>query len=214
MECRESGSNDKQSVGPLISGLPDDIALFCLGRVPRKYHAALKCVSRRWRDLLQSEEWCAYRRKHNLDETWIYTLCKDNKLERVCCYVLDPNSTRRSWRLICEPPSRALRRKGMGFEVLGKNAYLLGGCGWSEDATREVYCYDAARNTWIDSAPLSTARSYTSILFYFSEVTGAGQTEYIQAFCFLFSAFISCSFKGLMVFLLLMQQIVAEGFYV
>ncbi|KAJ4726939.1 F-box/kelch-repeat protein [Melia azedarach] len=160
MECRESGSNDKQSVGPLISGLPDDIALFCLGRVPRKYHAALKCVSRRWRDLLQSEEWCAYRRKHNLDETWIYTLCKDNKLERVCCYVLDPNSTRRSWRLICEPPSRALRRKGMGFEVLGKNAYLLGGCGWSEDATREVYCYDAARNTWIDSAPLSTARCF------------------------------------------------------
>lgn len=41
-------------------------------------------------------------------------------------------------------PPRVLKRKGMGFEMLGNKVYLLGGCGWCEDATGEVYCYDAS----------------------------------------------------------------------
>ncbi|XP_004306790.1 PREDICTED: F-box/kelch-repeat protein SKIP4 [Fragaria vesca subsp. vesca] len=157
---RTDGTSQMEPVQqPLISGIPDDIALFCMARVPRKYHTVLKCVSRRWRHLVGSEEWHSYRRKHTLDETWIYALCRD-KLERVCLYVLDPNSARRSWKLVNELPPRTLKRKGMGFEVLGKKIYLLGGCGWCEDATDEVYYYDASLNTWSEAAPLSTARCY------------------------------------------------------
>ncbi|XP_057980884.1 F-box/kelch-repeat protein SKIP4 [Malania oleifera] len=163
MKLKEGGleSSSKADLTPsaLICGLPDDIALFCLTRVPRKYHGLLKCVSRRWRDLVCSEEWHSYRRKHNLDETWIYALCRD-KSERVCCYVLDPSPSRRCWKLVEGIPSHSLKRKGMGFEVLGKKVYLLGGCGWFEDATDEVYCYDASTNIWSEAAPLSTARCY------------------------------------------------------
>lgn len=163
MELLESGlegiSRIELAQSPLICGLPDDIALICLARVPRKYHTLLKCVSRRWRDLVSSEEWHAYRQKHKLDEPWIYALCRD-KFERVCCYVLDPYSTRRSWKLIEGFPPRSLKRKGMSFEVLGKKVYLLGGCGWLEDATDEVYSYDASTNRWSEAAPLSTARCY------------------------------------------------------
>ncbi|KAM1707559.1 hypothetical protein ACFX13_000702 [Malus domestica] len=144
---------------PLLCGLPDDIALFCLARVPRKYHTLLKCVSKRWRDLVCSEEWHSYRRKHKLDETWIYALCRD-KLDRLCFYVLDPNSSRRSWKLVHGLPPRIMKRKGMGFEVIGNKVYLLGGCGWCEDATDEVYCYDASLNAWSEASPLSTARCY------------------------------------------------------
>lgn len=161
MEFQESGlegsSRTELAQSPLICGLPDDIALICLARVPRKYHTVLKCVSRRWRDLVSSEEWHAYRQKHKLDEPWIYALCRD-KSEQVCCYVLDPSSTRRSWKLIDGFPSRSLRRKGMAFAVLGKKVYLLGGCGWVEDATDEVYCYDASTNRWSEVSSLSTAR--------------------------------------------------------
>ncbi|KAL6322701.1 hypothetical protein AAG906_015387 [Vitis piasezkii] len=127
---------------PLICGLPDDIALICLARVPR--------------NLVSSEEWHAYRQKHKLDEPWIYALCRD-KFEQVCCYVLDPYSTRRSWKLIEGFPPRSLKRL---FEVMGKKVYLLGGCGWLEDATDEVYTYDASTNRWSEAAPLSTARCY------------------------------------------------------
>ncbi|KAI3845088.1 hypothetical protein MKX03_035563 [Papaver bracteatum] len=126
----------QQTHTPLLSGLPDDIALFCLARVPRRYHTLLKCVSKRWRDLVCSEHW-----------SWIYVLCRDkaDRLERACLYVL---------------PDQCLKRKGMAFEVLGSKVCLLGGCGWFEDATDEVYCYDALRNTWDSAAPLSTARCY------------------------------------------------------
>ncbi|XP_054783834.1 F-box/kelch-repeat protein SKIP4 isoform X2 [Prosopis cineraria] len=143
----------------LISGLPDDISLFCLARVPRKYHSVLKCVSKRWRDLVCSEEWHSYRQKHKLAETWIYALCRD-RFKEISCYVLDPTSSRRCWKLLQELPPHLSKRKGMGFEVLGKKLFLLGGCGWSEGATNEVYAFDACLNSWIEAAPLSTARCY------------------------------------------------------
>ncbi|XP_058744003.1 F-box/kelch-repeat protein SKIP4 [Vicia villosa] len=144
---------------PLICGLPDDISLLCLARVPRTYHSVLRAVSKRWRDLVSSKEWLHYRRKHKLDETWIYALCRD-KLDHVCCYVLDPTSSRKSWKLIHGLPPHIVRRKGMGFEALGNKLFLLGGCGWSEDATDEVYAYNASSNSWVQAASLSTARCY------------------------------------------------------
>ncbi|KAI3934797.1 hypothetical protein MKW98_026205 [Papaver atlanticum] len=152
----------QQTHTPLLSGLPDDIALFCLARVPRRYHTLLKCVSKRWRDLVCSEHWVSYRQKHNLAESWIYVLCRDkaDRLERACLYVLDPISLKRCWKLVPSLPVQCLKRKGMAFEVLGNKVCLLGGCGWFEDATDEVYCYDASRNTWDTTAPLPTARCY------------------------------------------------------
>lgn len=141
----------------LIPGLPDDIALSCLARVPRKNHPVLNCVSKRWKELVSSEEWCSYRLKHQLEETWIYALCRD-KSDQLCMYVLDPGQSKRVWKQIHGLPGSCLRRKGIGFEVLGKNVYLFGGCGWVEDATDEVYCYDASLNTWTTAGSLSTAR--------------------------------------------------------
>lgn len=141
----------------LIPGLPDDISFFCLARVPRKYHAVLKCVSKQWRDMVSSEEWYSYRKKHDLVEPWIYALCKD-KFDQLCCYVLDPSRLLRGWKRIHGLPSCCSKRRGMGFEVLGKRVYLFGGCGWIEDATNEAYCYDAAMNCWSIAASLSVAR--------------------------------------------------------
>ncbi|KAI4355059.1 hypothetical protein L6164_003872 [Bauhinia variegata] len=158
-DSSHNGSEIEVTNNPLICGLPDDISLSCLARVPRKYHSVLKCVSKRWRDLVCSEEWYSYRQKHKLHETWIYALCRD-KFDQIHCYVLDPTPLRRCWKPIQAIPSRSLRRKGMAFEVLGKKVFLLGGCGWSEDATNEVFSYDASMNSWVEATPLSTARSY------------------------------------------------------
>lgn len=162
MEYQHSSSSEGTSeIGqiqtPLICGLPDDIAFSCLARIPRKYHAVLRCVSKRWRDLVGSKELYSYRRKHSLDETWIYALCRD-KCDQIHCYVLDPRSSRRSWKIIQGTPPRIMKRKGVGVEVLGNKIYFLGGCGWLEDASDEVYCYDASTNSWSNAAPLSIAR--------------------------------------------------------
>lgn len=141
----------------LIPGLPDDITLSILSRVSRKYHHNLKCVSKRWKDLVSSQEWYSCREKNSLAETWIYALCRD-KSEQVFCYVLDLNSSKRCWKQMKSLPTCSFKRKGMGFEAMGRKLYLLGGCSWSEDATDEVYCYDTSKNSWSKAAPLSSAR--------------------------------------------------------
>ncbi|XP_060218633.1 F-box/kelch-repeat protein SKIP4 [Lycium barbarum] len=156
-EAEDSGPGKNSEL--LIPGLPDDIALFCLARVPRRYHVLLKCVSRKWRDLVSGEEWYSYRKKHHLQESWIYALGRD-KSEQLCCYVLDPTRLKRGWKPIIGLPHRCIRRKGVGFEVLGKKLFLFGGCGWIEDATNEVYCYDAAMNKWNQAASLVFPRCY------------------------------------------------------
>ncbi|XP_068640056.1 F-box/kelch-repeat protein SKIP4 [Aristolochia californica] len=142
---------------PLMNGLPDDLALLCLARVPRRYHHILKCVSKGWRALICSEEWSSHRQKHNLEEYWIYALCRDSS-EVARLYVLDP--LRRCWKPVEGIPSQCSKRKGMACQALGKKLYLLGGCRWSEDATKEVFCYDVLKNTWDQAAPMSISRCY------------------------------------------------------
>lgn len=155
----EERSQRKVSDAPLISGLPDDIALLCLARVPRQYHHILRCVSKRWRDLLCSEEWHSCRQKNTLEETWVYLVAKDRS-NRNCCYVLDLDPTRRCWKLLQVLRTPCSDKYGICVEALGKKLYLLGGCTWQIDATNEVHCYDASKNKWEVAAPMPTARCY------------------------------------------------------
>lgn len=140
---------------PLIHGLPDEIALICLARVPRRFHNVLRRVSKRWRELVSSEEWHTCRRRSNLDESWIYVLCRETGTK---CYVLAPDSSNRSLRFmhIIEPPCSG--RQGVTIEALDKRLFFLGGCSWLNDATDEVYCYDASSNRWSAAAPMPTPR--------------------------------------------------------
>lgn len=159
MRVMEGSSEYKQVElnGPLICGLPDDIAILCLAKVPRWYHQILRCVSRRWRALLCSEAWLSCRQKNNLQETWIYAMCRD-KSRGNCYFVLDPK--RRRWKPLYDVPSQCVKKEGMSFEASGNKLYLLGGCSWQKDATDEVYCFDACRNKWDVVPPLPTARCY------------------------------------------------------
>lgn len=158
MELPQNISDDASETGslhaPLISGLPDDIAFFCLARVPRRYHPLLRCVSSRWRALVSSKDWHTYRQKHNLEEACVYALCRDND-GRGCCYILD--TLKRCWKPIQGIPPQCLKRKNMACAALGKKLYLLGGFDVVA-CTNEVYCYDASTNKWEEAAPLSIAR--------------------------------------------------------
>uniref|UniRef100_A0A0D6R728 F-box domain-containing protein n=1 Tax=Araucaria cunninghamii TaxID=56994 RepID=A0A0D6R728_ARACU len=159
---RISGQCDQKSDfeandASLIPGLPDDIAILCLARVPRKYHHTLKCVSKKWRDVLITESLYSYRQRLGIADSWIYALCRDSH-ECVHFYVLDPS--RRRWKELPGLPTVCSRRFGMACEALGRRLYLLGGCGWSEDVTNEVYCYDPLINKWESVASMETARCH------------------------------------------------------
>ncbi|GLJ04667.1 hypothetical protein SUGI_0000940 [Cryptomeria japonica] len=150
-------SNIEAIDSSLISGLPNDIAFLCLSRVPRRYHHILKCVSKKWRDFLTSESLYSYRQSLGIADNWIYALCRDS-YECVHCYVLDP--TRRRWKELPGLPFACSKRYGMTCEVLGRRLYLLGGCGFTEDVTNEVYCYDPLPNKWQRVADMDIARCY------------------------------------------------------
>jgi hypothetical protein len=142
---------------PLIPGLPDEIALICLARVPRRYHNVLRCVSQKWRAKLCSAEWLSCRKRNNLDESWIYLICRETGTK---CYVLAPDPSNRSMKImhITEPPCAG--RQGISVEILGKSLFLLGGCSWLNDPTDEVYCYDAPSNRWSIAVSMPTARYF------------------------------------------------------
>jgi hypothetical protein len=147
---------------PLIPGLPDEIALICLARVPRRYHNVLRCVSQKWRAKLCSAEWLSCRKRNNLDESWIYLICRETGTK---CYVLAPDPSNCSMKImhITEPPCAG--RQGVSVEVLGKSLFLLGGCIWLNDPTDEVYCYDASSNRWSIAVSMPTARYICKVHF-------------------------------------------------
>ncbi|KAH9327754.1 hypothetical protein KI387_007932 [Taxus chinensis] len=150
-------SNFEATDSSLIPGLPNDIAFLCLSRVPRQYHHILKFVSKNWRDFLTSESLFQYRQSVGIADSWIYALCRDSS-EYVHCYVLYP--ARRRWKELPGLPDACSKRFGMTCEVLGRRLFLLGGCGWSEEATNEVYCYDPLSNKWQRVADMETARCH------------------------------------------------------
>ncbi|OEL23034.1 hypothetical protein BAE44_0015944 [Dichanthelium oligosanthes] len=101
------------------------------------------------------EEWHSCRKRNNLDESWVYVICRETGIK---CYVLAPDPS--SWSLrvihIIEPPCSG--RQGVTIEALDKRLFLLGGCSWLDNATDEVYYYDASSNRWNMVAPMPTAR--------------------------------------------------------
>jgi hypothetical protein len=142
LSCRKMESGDFQT--QLIHGLPDEIALLCLARVPRQYHNALMCVSRGWKALLCSDEWRSYRKRNNLDESWIYVICRGIGFK---CYVVATDPMTRCLKVIQVMESPSSAQEGVSIETLD-------GCSWPKDANDEVYCYDAASNHWSKAAPV------------------------------------------------------------
>jgi len=108
---------------PLIHGLPDDLALLCLARVPRRFNHVLRCVSRRWRALLSSVEWHSCGQKNNLKEAWIYVMRKDSHGKNFF-YVLD--SERHNWKRLLPISPACLKRQGMYFEAVGNKTVVVG----------------------------------------------------------------------------------------
>ncbi|XP_039126199.1 F-box/kelch-repeat protein At2g44130-like [Dioscorea cayenensis subsp. rotundata] len=55
----------------LIPGLPDDIALDCIARVPHRFHPVICAVSRRWRDLVTASAFRLHRHRIGVAEDLI-----------------------------------------------------------------------------------------------------------------------------------------------
>lgn len=73
----------------LLPGLPDDLAIACLIRVPRLYHRKLRVVCKRWDRLLAGNFFYSLRRRLGMAEEWVYVLKRDRD-GRISWHAFDP----------------------------------------------------------------------------------------------------------------------------
>eukprot|EP00249_Psilotum_nudum_P008086 c21034_g1_i1 orf=386-1783(+) len=87
----------------LIPGLPDELSLGIVARVPRGLHSSLKLVCRAWHEVLMGTEVFDIRKELGITEEWLYILLKDEE-DRMSWHALDPLTGR--WQRLPPIPDK------------------------------------------------------------------------------------------------------------
>ncbi|KAJ0961347.1 hypothetical protein J5N97_000554 [Dioscorea zingiberensis] len=131
---------------PLLPGLPDDLSIACLIRVPRAEHRKLRLVCRRWHRLLAGNYFYSLRESLGVAEEWIYVIKRDTE-GRISWDALDPVA--QIWQPVPPLPAEYSEALGFGCAVLGGCClYVFGGKDPVRGSMRKVMFYSARTNKW------------------------------------------------------------------
>ncbi|KAE9462317.1 hypothetical protein C3L33_05772, partial [Rhododendron williamsianum] len=131
---------------PLLPGLPDDLAIACLIRVPRAEHTKLRLVCKRWYRLLAGNYYYSLRRSLGMAEEWVYVIKRDRD-GRISWHAYDPMY--QLWQPLPPVPAEYSGALGFGSAVLsGCHLYLFGGKDTIRGSMRRVIFYNARTNKW------------------------------------------------------------------
>eukprot|EP00270_Netrium_digitus_P001672 TRINITY_DN1182_c0_g1_i2.p1 TRINITY_DN1182_c0_g1~~TRINITY_DN1182_c0_g1_i2.p1 ORF type:complete len:428 (+),score=83.02 TRINITY_DN1182_c0_g1_i2:98-1381(+) len=149
-----SDKNDR----PLIPGLPDDLALDVLLHVPRWQVPQLRCVCRRWRDLVGSEAFYSARVVTGLAEAWLYASVSDWQGSN-CWFSFDPSTS--AWKRLPQIPGSE-HRNILTLQLAALSGKLLvSGMVERENpvgGANSVFLYDPRTNSWRRGAAINTGR--------------------------------------------------------
>lgn len=130
----------------LLPGLPDDLAIACLIRVPRVEHRKLRLVCKRWYRLLAGNFFYSLRKSLGMAEEWIYVIKRDRD-GRISWHAFDP--IYQLWQPLPPVPVEYCEALGFGCAVLsGCHLYLFGGKDPMKGSMRRVVYYSARTNKW------------------------------------------------------------------
>lgn len=130
----------------LLPGLPDDLAIACLIRVPRVEHRKLRLVCKKWCRLLAGNFFYSLRKSLGMAEEWIYVIKRDRD-GRISWHAFDP--TYQLWQPLPPVPGEYCEALGFGCAVLsGCHLYLFGGKDPMKGSMRRVVYYSARTNKW------------------------------------------------------------------
>ncbi|KAG7021809.1 F-box/kelch-repeat protein [Cucurbita argyrosperma subsp. argyrosperma] len=150
-------SDRSRNQSPLLPGLPDDLAIACLIRVPRVEHRKLRLVCKRWYRLLAGNFFYSLRKSLGVAEEWIYVVKKDRD-NKISWHAFDP--IYQLWQPLPPVPREYSEALGFGCAVLsGCHLYLFGGKDPIKGAMRRVIFYSARTNKW-HRAPDMLRRRY------------------------------------------------------
>ncbi|KAI8527962.1 hypothetical protein RHMOL_Rhmol12G0114900 [Rhododendron molle] len=143
--------------GPILPGLPDDIAEYCLALVPRPDFPAMGGVCRRWRLFMQSREFITVRKLAGMLEEWLYVLIVDGEGEGSHWEVLDCLGQKH--RVLPSMPGPV--KLGFGVAVLHGKLLVMAGYSVVDGtgvSSGDVYQYDSCLNRWSKLANMNVAR--------------------------------------------------------
>ncbi|KAI3523489.1 hypothetical protein L1887_01659 [Cichorium endivia] len=143
---------------PLLPGLPDDLAIACLTRVPRAEHNKLRLVSKRFFRLLSSNYFYSLRKTLGMAEEWVYVFKRDRD-GRISWHAFDP--TYQIWQPLPPVPVDYENALGFGCAVLsGCHLYLFGGKDPLKGSMRRVVFYNARTNRWHKAPDMQRKRHF------------------------------------------------------
>lgn len=148
----------------LIEGLPNEVAIRCLARVPFFYHSNLHLVSHSWRAALLGPEFYKARAEIGCSE------------ELLCALAFDPENTwqlydplRDRWITLPFMPSQIRHLARFGVASVSGKLFVIGGGSDRVDpltgdhdgifASNEVWSYDPLRHEWARRAPMLVRRA-------------------------------------------------------
>ncbi|GJN08973.1 hypothetical protein PR202_ga26935 [Eleusine coracana subsp. coracana] len=142
-----SSRKDRCQQSPLLSGLPDELAISCLMRIARVEHPNIRLVCKRWNQLLSGNYYYSLRKRSGMAEEWVYIFKRDND-QKLTWHAFDP--VNRIWKSLPPVPSEYSVAVGFGCAVLnGCYLYLLGGKDPVRGPMRRVIFYNARINKWL-----------------------------------------------------------------
>ncbi|KAF9595132.1 hypothetical protein IFM89_037232 [Coptis chinensis] len=149
--------------GPLIPGLPDDVALDCLLRLPVESHPSCRVVCKRWHLLLGTKERFFSRRKElGYQDPWLFICTYQKCTSKIQWQVLD--LTNLSWHTIPLMPCKE-RICPHGFRCIStpREGTIFVFCGMVSDLDTPlnlVLKYEIHKNCWSVMNKMTTASSF------------------------------------------------------
>ncbi|KAJ7528326.1 hypothetical protein O6H91_16G094900 [Diphasiastrum complanatum] len=146
----------------LIPGLPDDLAFFCLLRLPLASQAVGRAVCKAWHTVLSSWDFYQARRGLGFTEQWLFVLAFHKSTGKIQWQALDPAIP--SWHVISPMPCTGrVCPPGFGCAAIADEGalFVCGGMRSDMDCPMDsVLKYEMYRNKWTVVESMSTPRSF------------------------------------------------------
>ncbi|XP_042500885.1 F-box/kelch-repeat protein At1g67480-like [Macadamia integrifolia] len=171
MNTQLTSQSPNEFDSPILPGLPDDVAKYCLAFVPPTNFPAMGAVCKQWRSFILSKEFGTLRKQAGKVEEWLYVLTGDGDG--------DGDGKGSHWEVLSRlgneqyllPPMPGPMKGGFGVVVLDGKLLIIAGYLAYEGTgvvSADVYQYDSRFNRWSKLAKMNVAR-YD---FAYAEVDG------------------------------------------
>lgn len=159
----------------LIPGLPEELGLECLTRLPYSAHGVASQVCRRWRLLLKSKEFYFHRKKHGYTRK-LACLVQSTGVVVVSCGGMKQSGSPSYGITVFDPVSRTCERlppipkypNGLPLfcQVASSEGKLVLTGGWdpvSYEPVKDVFVYDFTIRRWKQGKEMAGKRSFFAI---------------------------------------------------